>query len=151
MAAAAKRKRPVGVLVLALIQIISGIQLLGGALWAFAVAGLAGTPEGQELLAEATSPWVAENAAALFLLLGLALLVLSLFSFLLARGYVRGMERARVRGRKVAVYAILFAVLGILLVPNRTDPGSPWWTILFNLAIYLYLNSDRVRRYFRSG
>jgi hypothetical protein len=151
MAAAAKRKRPIGVLVLALIQVVSGVQLLGGALWAFAVAGLAGTPEGQELLAEATSPWVAENAAALFLLLGLALLVLSVLSFLLARGYVKGIERARARGRKVAAYAMLFAFLGIILVPSRTDPGSPWWTIIFNLAIYLYLNSDKVKRYFRSG
>ncbi len=151
MVAAQRVKRPFGVLVLALLQVLSGIQLLGSALWALAVAAYASTPEGQDALEAAISPWVAENAGWVFALLGIALLVLAVFSLLLARGYVKGHETARVRGRKVALYAILFAVVGMVLVPNRADPGAPIWTILFNIIIYLYLNRERVRRYFRSG
>lgn len=151
MVAAQRVKRPFGVLVLALLQVVSGIQLLGSAIWALAVSAYASTDEGQETLEAAISPWVAENAGWIFGLLGVALLVLAVLSLLLARGYVKGHEAARVRGRKVALYAILFAVLGMVLVPNRADPGAPVWTILFNLTIYIYLNREKVRRYFRSG
>ena len=146
-----KRKRPFGVTVLALVQVVSGIQMLGSGLWALAVASIAGTPEGAETLETTLSPWMAENAAAIFTVIGFSFLVLAILSFLLARGYVKGLEKARVRGRKVAFYSILFAILSIVLVPNRTDPGSPWWTILINVTIYFYLNSDKVKGYFKKS
>lgn len=151
MVAAQRVKRPFGVLVLALVQVLSGIQLLGGALWALAVAAYASTPEGQDALESAISPWVADNAGWILALLGVGLLVLAVFSLLLARGYIKGREAARVRGRKVALFAILFALIGMVLVPNRADPGAPIWTILFNIIIYIYLNREKVKRYFRSG
>lgn len=145
-----RRRRPFGVTVLALVQILSGLQMLGGAILALAIAGIASTPEGQEALDATLSPWLAENAVTILVVIGLALLVLALWSFFLARGYIKGIEKARARGRKVAVYAIAFAILGIILVPNRTDPGSPWWTILLNMSIFFYLGSRKVRSYFRN-
>ncbi len=147
----AVRKRPLGVTVLAVVQVVSGLQMLGSAIWALAVASIASTPDGQETLADTLPQWMAENAAAIFGVLGIVILVLAIWSFLLARGYVRGVEKARARGRKVAFYAILLAILTIVFVPNRTDPGSPWWTIVFNIAIYIYLDSEKVRAYFKNG
>lgn len=147
----AVRKRPLGVTLLAVVQVVSGLQMLGNALWALAIASIASTPEGQETLADTLPPWMAENAAAIFGVLGTVILVLAIWSLLLARGYVKGIEKARARGRKVALYAVLLAILTIVLVPDRTDPGSPWWTIIFNLAIYIYLNSEKVRAYFKNG
>ncbi len=151
MVAAQRVKRPFGVLVLALVQVLSGLQLLGAGLWALAVAAYASTPEGQDALESAISPWVADNAGWIFALLGVVLLALAVFSLLLARGYIKGHEAARARGRKVALYAILFALVGMVLVPNRADPGAPIWTILFNIIIYVYLNREKVKNYFRSG
>jgi len=148
MTTSRKTRRPFGILVLTIVQIFSGLQLLGGALWAFAVAAIASTSEAQELLAEAISPWMAQNAGTLFLILGIALLVLAMWSFLLARGYFKGLDPARRKGRRMAVYAIVLAVIGIILVPNRTDPGSPWWTIILNAAIYFYLGSEKVKSHF---
>jgi succinate dehydrogenase/fumarate reductase cytochrome b subunit len=150
MNASVKKKRPFGVTVLALLQIVSGFQMLGGALVVLGIAAIATTTEGQEALEAALSPWLAENAALILAVVGLALLTLAVWSFFLARGYLKGNERARRRGRRVALYAIAFAVLGIMLVPVRTDPGSPWLTVLFNLTIYLYLNSAKVRMYFKN-
>lgn len=135
---------------LAIVQLVSGIQMLGGALWAFSIAGTANTPEGQEALEATLSPWMAENAGTIFAIIGLAMLVIAVWSFVLARGYLKGHEKARRRGRRIALYAIVFAVLSIILVPDRTDPGSPWWTIIFNLTVYLYLGSERVMRFFKN-
>lgn len=76
-------------------------------------------------------------------------LAIAIFSFVLARGYLRGHEWARLKGRKVAILAILFAVVSMILIPVRADPGAPVWTILFNVFILAYLGRRRVRAYFR--
>jgi len=148
-----KRKRPFGVTVLALVQVVSGIQMLGSGLWALAVASIAGTPEGAETLEATLSPWMAENAAAIFTVIGFGFLILAILSFLLARGYVKGLEKARVRGRKVAFYSILFAILSIvagiiLLFSPLWGALVLWWLlgislVVENLALFLWTADPR--------
>jgi hypothetical protein len=48
----------------------------------------------------------------------------------------------------VAAIAIVFAFLGVFLLPNRVDPGSPFWTIVLNVVVIIYLGSQKVRAYF---
>ena len=140
--------RPIGIVFLSLLSIISGIQLLGSSLWCFVVSANADKPEIRDALSR-VSPGLADGAAGVFFMVALVFLVLSMSSFLLARGYYLGRERARARGRMVSTFAIVWALLGILLLPARLDPASPWWTILFNAVIVLYLGRESIRAYFR--
>jgi hypothetical protein len=95
-------------------------------------------------------PWVAANAKSIFGLLAMAYLALGVMALLLARGYVKGLEWARRRGTSVALFAIFFAILSAIILPDRADPGSPFWTIIFNAIVIIYLRSEKVRRYFKA-
>jgi hypothetical protein len=112
-------------------------------------ATIASSAEVQESLSSFADENLVRNLPAIFALIGIVFLVLAVLSFQLARGYLRGNERARVRGRKVAVLAMLFAVISLVLMPARADPGAPIWTILFNVFILAYLGRRRVRAFFR--
>ena len=144
-----RRKRPLGVTLIALLQLISALQMLLVAVVAFVIASVASTPEVQEELSSALGEHVAESIAPIFVAIGVVALSIALFSFVLARGYLKGYEWARRRGRKVAFLAIILAVFSLLLIPSRTDPGAPIWTILLNLFILTYLGRRKVRRFFR--
>ena len=123
--------RPMGIVLLAIIQLLTG-------LW--------------DLLLSVALIDVAKGNAAegLVNILGIAYLILGLSSLWLARGYAKGYEWARRRGRFLASMALVFAVLGSILLPPRFAPDSPLWTIVFNLSILLYLGRPRVRAYFAS-
>ena len=144
-----RRRRPFGVTLIALLQIVSGLQLLLVAILAFIIASLASTPEVQEELSSSVGEQVADSIAPIFLLIGIAALAIAIVSFVMARGYLRGREWARRRGRKIALFAILLALVSMILIPNRTDPGAPVWTIILNLLILTYLGRRRVRAFFR--
>jgi Na+-translocating ferredoxin:NAD+ oxidoreductase RnfD subunit len=137
-----------GVVILSFMAVISGVQMLLSSIWAFAVSSNADKPGVVDALSR-ISPEIANAAAGLFFVVGLVLLVLAISSLLLAKGYYRGEERARRRGRAISAFAIIWAVLGILLIPARADPGSPWWTILINIIIIVYLGRDSVKGFFR--
>jgi hypothetical protein len=141
------RKRPFGVTVLAILQVFAGFQSLAASLLYFALSSWAKSPEGLADLAS-SGAWVLRNASGVFFLLASVYLILGIGSLLLARGYVKGFERARRKGRLVAILAIVFAFLGIFLLPNRVDPGSPFWTIVLNAIVIAYLGSRKVRTYF---
>ena len=95
-----RRRRPFGVTLIALLQIISGLQLLFVAILAFIIASLASTPEVQEDLSSSVGEQVADSIALIFLLIGLAALAIALVSFVMARDYLRGREWARRRGAR---------------------------------------------------
>lgn len=140
--------RPPGITLLAVLQILSGLQLLGGCVFLFVLSSKANTPEVQDALKG--SLWIAEKVALISLWLGVVYLMLGVSALWLARGYVRGYGWARRRGRMIAALAVLFAVVAILVLPNRVDPGSPWWTIIFNAGIIIYLGRPKVLAYFAS-
>src|SRR5512137_2724891 len=92
-----RRKRPFGVALLAVVQIITAIQLLVSSLIYFALVSWVKTDEGLEALTKA-GDWAVESAGGIFFLLGLLFLVLGVVALLLARGYVQGREWARHKG-----------------------------------------------------
>jgi hypothetical protein len=141
--------RPLGVTVIALLQIVSAVQMLAVALVAFIIASIASSPEVQDELSSTVGEGVADNIATIFLLIGIIALAIAVFSLILSRGYLRGREWARKKGRKIAFFAILLALVSLILIPSRTDPGAPIWTILLNVFIFVYLGRARVRRFFR--
>ena len=49
----------------------------------------------------------------------------------------------------MAMFAILIAVISMILIPVRADPGAPVWTILLNIFILAYLSRKRVKKFFK--
>ena len=144
-----RRKSPMGVTLLAIVQTLSGIQLLVQALIAFAIAAIVSDPEIQDQLSSVAGEIDFEALSLLFIVIGVVALILSVFSFALARGYAKGRAWAWRKGRKIALFTILVAILGLVLMPARTDPGAPIWTILLNAFIVVYLGRRKVRAWFR--
>ena len=125
--------RPLGITALAFLQVLTGIQMLVGGLW------LVGISSG------------VVSAVVIVAVLGLAYIGFGVGSFVLARGYLVGLESTRRRGRTVAMLSILLGILLLFFVPGLTDRlglSSPGWTIFHNIIIALYLGSSGVRRYF---
>ena len=143
------RKRPFGVTVLAILQTLSGIQLLIQAIKFFFVASIATSPEGREYLSSFVDENLIPSLPAIFTIIGIIFFAIAILSFHLARGYVNGHEWARRRGRKVAMFAILIAVISMILIAVRADPGAPVWTILLNIFILAYLSRKRVKKFFK--
>lgn len=143
------RKRPFGVTVFAILQTVSGVNFLIQAIKFFFYASIATTPEGREYLSSFVDENLIPSLPAIFTIIGIILLVIAILSFHLARGYVNGHEWARRRGRKVATFAILIAVISMILIPVRADPGAPVWTILLNIFILAYLSRRRVKAFFK--
>lgn len=130
-----RRARPFGVTVLSVWEVLVGLQLLlvGLAVWAWSSVQEPGSP-----------------LASLALLLGMAYLILGMSCLWLARGYWLGRESARRHGRRVAVLAILVALLAaISILPGSLGPDSPFWSIVGNLVVFLYLGSQTAVRYFK--
>ena len=134
---------------LAIVQTLSGIQLLIQALIAFAIAAIVSDPEVQYQLSSVAGDIDFDTLALLFAVIGVVVLILAVFSFALARGYAKGRAWAWRRGRKIAILTIIIAVIGLALMPPRTDPGAPIWTILLNVFIFVYLGRRKVRAWFR--
>lgn len=129
-----RKGRPLGVTLLAVWEFLNGLQMVIFGLAALSYA---------DTLAEG------DVLRALVFFIGLGSLVLGIWKLLLSRGYIKGYESARRKGRSVAFFAILLALLGITILRAVLTPESPLWTIIANLAIFWYLGSDKVVAYFK--
>jgi hypothetical protein len=126
-------KRPLGVTILAIIAVVAGIQSLGTGL---VLVSLSSTLE--------------KSISGIVSLIGLGFLIVGLSYLLLARGYVKGRERSRRKGRMIAGFAIFLAIAGVMILPAKLAPESPVWTVFFNVVIILYLGRPRVKAFFAS-
>ena len=126
--------RPFGVTVLALLQLITGLSNVLTGLIAMGASSTLG---------------IAETAKNLYFIVGLVLFVLGISSLWLARGYIKGYEWARGRGRTIAVLAILIVFLILFLnLPKRIGPDNPGLSILWNALVFIYLGRPKIVAYF---
>ena len=100
-------------------------------------------------LADADIP--AKVVSGFFFLGGIVCIAISISAFLLSRGYFKGHEKSRRRGRTVAVLGIVFVLVMLILpIPAKLDPDSPLSTIVLNLVVFAYLGSSKVKAFFAS-
>lgn len=126
--------RPIGVTFLAILQIVSG---LGNVLTGLAILGVSSNAD------------VSGDIKNLLFWLGLIMIVLGVSGLWLARGYVKGLEWARHRGRLVAMLSILLALLALVLnLPAKLGMDSPGFSLIWNAVIYLYLGRPKIVAYF---
>ena len=128
--------RPLGVFLIALVQILHGLWYLLITLVLFAYSSSA-SDEGKG------------GMAGISFILALAYFLLGVLYLWLARGIVKGQEWARRRGINAAEFAIVLILIGGLVFQSRVlVPESPFWTIIGNALIIWYLRRDKVRRFF---
>ena len=143
-----KAVRLPGIILLAALQILSGLQLLFSAISSFWLATKANTPEIETELIARLPLWLSHLIVPIMVTFGLVTFIIGILSLLLARGYLRGFKKARVRGIRIAIIAIIIGIIGVIILPSRLDVSSPFLTIMFNLAVIVYLHRPKVRSYF---
>jgi hypothetical protein len=138
-------------LIIAVLSVIAGIQMLVSPLYYLSLSAWIKSSDGQAALVKLNNPWLTENVGALLLVMAIVYVILGLFDFWWASGYVRGRGWARRQGRRTAVFAIIFAIVGAVIatiLPSEFHPGSPFWTIGLNVVIFIYLGRPEVLAYF---
>ncbi|MBU1157850.1 MAG: hypothetical protein KKE24_00745 [Candidatus Thermoplasmatota archaeon] len=125
------RRRPFGVTILAIAQLVSAIQFL---FVAFVILAISDSST--------------EHTGILFAT-GLVYLAMSVLYFFITAGYLKGRESSRRWGRRAAIFAMIIAVAVISLNGVITDPRTPVLTLILNLFIFIYLGRKKVRSYFR--
>jgi hypothetical protein len=126
--------RPIGVTLLAILQLITGLSNVFSGLGALGASSTLGLTELQKNI---------------LFWLGVILFVLGLSSLWLARAYVIGHEWARHRGRTIAIVSILLALLVIVLhLPEKLGPDSPGLSIIWNMLVFYYLGRPKIVAYF---
>jgi len=130
--------RPLGVVLLALLQIWHGFWYLIITLVFLSMSSTADDAGNTD-------------KSGLAFLLALVYLVLGIYALWLARGYVKGFEWARRRGISVAVFAIVLVFVEVLVVKLHVFlPDSPFWTIAGNVIMIWYLRRDKTKKFFAS-
>lgn len=123
------RSPPLGIIILAILEIIAGLGWLGLASTTFLAAGAA-----------AAFPILGVVFGGALIVLAAVMFLIGVFSFLLAWGLWTGRPWARTA-------AIILAVLGII-VALFSLPGS-FIALLINILIIFYLTRPHVKAYFR--
>jgi hypothetical protein len=144
--------RPIGITFLTIFWIVAGISFLLDFMVYLAYSSWASSPEGRERLVEALSEDVADALTGILLILAIVYLAIGISALLLSRGLFKGYEPARRKARRVAAFAIAFAILGAIILgevlPERVYISVSWWSILFNMAVVIYLGRPGVKAFF---
>lgn len=142
------KKRPTGITILAVLQIIFGVLFLLGAVGMFLIASLADVADLEDAIGEDAPDWIVDNFALSFGALGVFFLIIALVGFVLGYGYLKGIGWAWTVG-------IIFAVLGIIgdiiepMVDRTADVlASSIIGIIIALLIIYYLTRPHVKAFF---
>jgi hypothetical protein len=142
------KKRPTGITIIAVLQIIFGVLFLLGAVGMFLIASLADVADLEDEIGEDAPDWISDNFVMAFGVLGLVFLIIALVGFVLGYGYLKGIGWAWTVG-------IIFAVLGIIgdiiepMVDRTADVlASSIIGIIIALLIIYYLTRSHVKAFF---
>jgi len=142
-----KVERHPAIILLAALQIIAGLQLIYTAISSF-LAAKSITPEFEQEIIARLPAALSHYTVQILLAFGIVTLLIGVLCLFTAKGYLRGSEKARKRGIRIAIIAIIIGIIGFIILPIRLEVSSPFLIIMFNLAVILYLHSPNVRSYF---
>ena len=139
------RRRPTGVTILAILEILGGIFELIAALGFFALAVLINVADVRAQIGTSVPDWVLNNAPLLFGALGVFFLVMAIISLVLAWAFLKGKNWARILAIILLVLSIIGNVIGIIA---GTSIVSVVISILIPLIIVWYLYRPHVKQWF---
>jgi uncharacterized membrane protein len=139
------RRRPTGVTILAILEILGGVLELVLALGFFAIAALINVSDIRDRIGTSVPDWVLNNAPLFFGVLGLFFLIMAIISLVLAWAFLKGKNWARVLAIVFLALSIIGNILGVL---GGTSLVSVAISILIPLIIVWYLYRPYVKQWF---
>jgi uncharacterized membrane protein len=139
------RKRPTGVTILAILEILGGILELVLALGFFAIAVLINVADVRAQIGTSVPDWVLNNAPLFFGALGVFFLIMAVVSLLLAWAFLKGKNWARILAIIFLVLSIIGNVIGII---GGVSIVTVVISILLPLIIVWYLFRPNVKQWF---
>jgi uncharacterized membrane protein YfcA len=139
------RNRPLGVTILAILEILGGIFELILAVGFFLIAALVNLADVRNRIGTSVPDWVLNNAPLIFGALGLFFLIMAIISFVLGWAFLKGKNWARVLAIIFLVISIIGSVLGII---GGVSIFSVVVSVALPIIIVYYLSMPRVKLWF---
>lgn len=146
--AQAHRHRPLGVTLMAILQILGGLGLLLLSLVMFGLGALFGTMEIFPEIRDLVPQWLIGMGTVAFIATGLVLLIIAIFSFVLARGFLKGRAWARVLGIFLAILEIIGVIYTAVNSGNVSQIANIGFAALIPIIILLYLMLPNTKAWF---
>ncbi|MBI0584527.1 MAG: hypothetical protein ISF22_09920 [Methanomassiliicoccus sp.] len=142
------RKRPLGVTILAILEILGGLLLLLAAFGMFAIAALTGTQEFIDALGPNVPQWLLDSGPVLFGVAGVVLLIMAVVAFLLAWGFLKGKRWAWILGIIFSVLNIASSVVTAVFSGSLASIATLGLSILIPVLILVYLLLPSTKTWF---
>jgi hypothetical protein len=139
------KARPLGVTILAILEILGGILSLVLAFGFFALAALVNIADVRDRIGNNVPDWVLNNAPLFFGILGLFFLIMAIISLVLGWAFLKGKRWARTLAIIFLVLSIIGNVIGIV---GGTNVFSVILSILLPVIIVIYLYQPSVKQWF---
>ena len=143
-----EKKRPTGVTILAILQIICAIILLIAAMGMFVVGALTGIEEVKDAIGEEVPDWFVDNAAMFFGAMGVVFLILAIVGFGLGYGYMKGIGLAWTLGIIFAVLSIIGEIINPIIDRSLDTLIGSIIGIIIPLIIIYYLTRPQIKAFF---
>lgn len=147
-----RRSRPVGVTILAVLEILVGILVLLGSIGVFVLAGSLTLSSVRQNIEQNLPSWFVNIAPAALAIFGVVLLIIAIIIFLVARGFLKGKNWSRVLAMILLVLSILGSVINLI----ATGLFSAGALVSFIIAIIIpvllifYLTRPGVKAWFKA-
>lgn len=142
------RHRPLGVTILAILEILYGILVLLGALGLFAVTAFIGSQQFLDMLGPNVPQWLIDAGPTVFAVLAVVLLIMALIAFLLGWGFLKGKHWAWVLGIIFTVLNILGSVVSAVFSGSLVSIATLGFSILIPVLILIYLLLPHTKAWF---
>jgi len=140
-------ERPLGVTILAILQIITGLLLLLAAASSFAVSSL-DVADIEDELGEDVPDYVKDNFDTIFMVTGAVYLLLGLFALAVAYGFLKGIGWAWTIGLILAIVNVISQAITPLLNMSTDALVTAIVGSIIPLIIIFYLTRPRVKAFF---
>jgi hypothetical protein len=141
------RKRPLGVTLLAILEILAGLFSLLASFGLFAIAALINVEEVRQQVSDQLPQWILDNAPVIFGVLGVVFLITAIVALVLAWGFLKGKRWARIVAIVLVVLGIINTVVQAILL-GGTSVLTVGISIIIPVLIVIYLQMPNVKAWF---
>jgi hypothetical protein len=143
-----RRHRPIGVTILAILEILTGVLSLLASFGFFVLGAIVGSQDLKDQLGPNVPQWILDNGPVFFAGIGVLFLLFAIVAFLLAWGFLRGKSWARVVGIVFAVLNIAGSIVSALVSGNVVNIATVGFSVIIPVVILLYLMLPSTKTWF---
>ncbi len=135
-----QRQRPIGVTILAILEVLGGILLLFGALGMFAIGAVINSQDLISQLGTDVPQWFLDLSPWVFVAIGAVMLIFAIVAFILAWGFLKGKKWAWILG---VIFAVLQIISGVFSLFTSGASGIISLVIPILILVYLMMASTK--------